>query len=165
VAGFELIGATRLDEAAFENEVLTSLLAYWRGRCLGRRMPCRNDIDPLDTLENLSRVHMLDVEAPGVFRYRIYGSGVTNPDRADMTGKTTLDYKDQLFGRLVTAHLGEAVQAAAPICYHIEASGDGIPYQYKRLTMPLSDDGNTVDRLMVGTQRIAIPHHLKRWPG
>ena len=125
-------------------------------------MPSRTDIDPSDIRFCLGRVHVLDVEGPAFFRYRLYGSRVTNPDAMDMTGRTTLDYHHRTFGELVTRHHSECVRERRPVCYDIRAKLDGAPYEYTRLTLPLSADDTRVNMLLVGTLRGTVPEQVKR---
>lgn len=158
---FVLQEAIRLEIADIPNDKLRELVAYWRTQCCGRTMPRRCDIDPTAVRENLGRMHLLDVEGPGQYRYRIYGSAVTNPDLSEMTGRTTRDYRDQDFARLVTSHMDEAFALAAPTCYRIEALTDGKPYRYIRLILPLGDTSQ-VTHLLVGTQRIEVHASLHR---
>ncbi len=125
-------------------------------------MPARADVDPAELRENLGRIHLLDVEGPETFRYRVYGSRVTNPDATDMTGRTTRDYRDQSFGALVTRHYAECVGARRPRCHAIRATLDTAPYEYTRMSLPLSDDGETVTMILVGTVRHTVPDTVKR---
>lgn len=158
---FALQQAIGIAVADIPNDKLRELLSYWRAQCCGRSMPCRCDIDPIAVRQNVGRMHLLEVEGPGQYRYRIYGSAVTNPDLSDMTGRTTRDYHDQDFARLVTSHMDEAFGAAAPTCYRIEALTDGKPYRYIRLILPLGDMSQ-VTHLLVGTQRIEVHASLHR---
>lgn len=161
--GFQLISEDRLDpEGGPVPESLVALHAYWLERCRGRAMPARADVDPADLRSNLGRVHLLDVEGPETFRYRVYGSRVTNPDAADMTGRTTLDYKDRNFAELVTRHYAECVGSRRPCCRAIRAALNDEPYEYTRLTLPLSDNGETVTMILVGTVRHTVPDTVKR---
>lgn len=161
--GFELISESRLDLAGDALPArLARLLAYWHEKRAGRAMPGRADIDPIEFTTNLGRTHLLAVEAPNTFRYRIYGSGVTNPDAADMTGRTTLDYRDRAFGAMVTRHFEDCVAERHPICCHIRARLNDEPYEYRRITLPLSADGTQVDMLLVGTERVTVPDSVKR---
>ncbi len=159
---FALRTAERVDIADIPNQVLRQLLAYWNAQRGDRRMPGRAELDLLQVRDNIGRMHVLDVEGPGIFRYRLYGGRVTNPDRAEMTGRTTMDYADQDFARMVTAHLQECVDARVPICYRIDGEVDGLPYRYIRLVLPLSDDGTVVSHLLVGTQRIEVSASMDR---
>jgi len=116
----------------------------------------------MDLSEHLTRLHVLDVCGPLQFRYRLYGTRVTNPDLADMTGKLTTDYRDKSFGALVTKHLAECVEAAAPVCREVVAVKNGLPYSYRRLVLPWSNDGVCVSKLMVSPHRILVPEELDR---
>lgn len=161
--GFELVKEERLDcDVAKLPSSLARLFAYWQRQRGDRPMPRRDDIDALDLRANLGRVHLLAVEGPETFRYRLYGSRVTNPDAVDMTGKTTDDYSDQAFGKLVTRHLAICVRERAPLCYAISARLDGEPYEYKRMSLPLSADGTKVSGLLVGTERGTVPDSVRR---
>lgn len=159
---FTLRKAERIDAADIPNPILRHLHAYWTAQRRDRAMPGRRDLDLLEVRDNIGRMHVLDVEGPGQFRYRLYGGRVTNPDRAEMTGRTTMDYEDKGFARMVTDHLQECVDAKAPLCYRIDGTVDGHPYRYIRLVLPLSDDGATVSNLLVGTQRIEVNPTLER---
>lgn len=159
---FTLNKAERIDAADIPNAILRHLHDYWAGQRGDRTMPSRLDLDLLEVRDNIGRMHVLDVEGPERFRYRLYGGRVTNPDRAEMTGRTTMDYDDKNFARMVTAHLQECVAAKAPICYRIDGAVDGHPYRYIRLVLPLSDDGTAVSTLLVGTQRIEVDPALER---
>ncbi len=158
---FVLRKASSIPLDAIPNATLNELLGFWRRKCGSEPLPRLGSINPTEVQKHLPRMHLLAVEGPEVFRYSIYGSGVTNPDRLDMTGRTTLDYIDKEFGRLVTAHLGESVRLAAPTCYHIQAETDGKPYEYIRLVLPIGQTGK-VSHLLVGTQRIEVDPSMDR---
>lgn len=158
---FVLQQAIGIPLACIPNDKLRELLAYWRTQCGGRSMPRRCDIDPTAVRKNVGRMHLLEVEAAGQYRYRIYGSAVTNPDLLEMTGRTTRDYRDQEFAGLVTSHMDEAFRLAAPTCYRIKALTDGKPYHYIRLILPLGN-GSQVTHFLVGTQRIEVHPSFQR---
>ncbi|MBI1243942.1 MAG: PAS domain-containing protein [Alphaproteobacteria bacterium] len=135
---------------------------YWEGRRGDRAMPVRADIDPLDLSARLGRIHLLDVEGPGLFRYRVYGSRMTNPDARDMTGKTTVDYADTQFGILVTRHLAQCVAERAPVCYEIRGTLDDDPYFYTRIALPLAGADGNVAMILVGSERGSVPMRVQR---
>ncbi len=159
---FTLISEERVIPNTAKTPQLRQLLDYWKERRGARRMPRREDVD-LDEIGVLpGRIHLLDALSPTEFRYRIYGTNLTNPDRRDMTGLTTRDYNDTAFGAMVTRHLGEVMMQATPLCLHIRATLDGIAYEYYRLAMPLSPDDVSVTMLLVGSERVTVPTHLLR---
>lgn len=143
-------------------ERLGRLLGYWNRKRENAALPVGACLEPIELAEHLTRLHILDVCGPHRFRYRLYGTKVTNPDLADMTDKLTTDYRDKAFGELVTKHLAECVAAATPICREIIAVKNGLPYAYRRLVLPWSNDGTRVSKLMVSPQRILVPQELDR---
>ncbi|MHA1599845.1 MAG: PAS domain-containing protein, partial [Alphaproteobacteria bacterium] len=76
---FHLVEDRREPPELISNDRLRRLLEYWRGKRGRRAMPSRTDIDPLELEEHLGRLHLLDVIGPNLFRFRLYGSTVTNP--------------------------------------------------------------------------------------
>jgi hypothetical protein len=161
--GFVLVTERRVDPA---NDPLPTQLAvlfsYWLRKRGDDPMPPRSAFDPSELRSNAGRMHLLVVEGPGVFRYRVYGSRVTNPDAADMTGRTTLEYRDRAFGELVTRHLRECVEERAPVCYDIRARFDEMPYEYIRISLPLSESRGEVSHILVGTVRGTVPAKVMR---
>jgi PAS domain-containing protein len=163
VVGFMLVTETRIDPSSgLMPPALATLFSYWSGKRGSEIMPPRSAFDPTELRSNAGRMHWLVVEGPDVFRYRVYGSRVTNPDAADMTGRTTQDYRDQAFGDLVTRHLGECVRERAAICYDIRAQLDGAPYEYIRIALPFTENGADVSHILVGTLRGTVPKQVMR---
>jgi hypothetical protein len=142
------------------NGRLRRLYEYWDGKRAGRAMPSRADIDPLEMREHLGRMHLLDVIEPNLFRFRLYGSGVTNPNVRDMTGLTTRDYEDAAFGAVVTRHYQACVDEKAPVYNEVFGTLAGAPYEYVRLTLPLSSDDANVEMLLSSPHRLRVSLHL-----
>ncbi len=138
------------------NDRLRRLLKYWRGKRAGRAMPSRADIDPLELREHMGRMHLLDVIGPSLFRFRLYGSGVTNPNVRDMTGQTTQDYEDPAFGAVVTRHYQACVEARSPVYHEVFGTLGDVPYEYVRLTLPLSSNGVDVDKILTSPHRLRV---------
>jgi hypothetical protein len=160
---FGLVTERRVDPAKDPVPAqLAVLFSYWLRKREGNPMPSRRAFDPSELRSNAGRMHLLVVEAPGVFRYRVYGSRVTNPDAADMTGRTTLEYRDRAFGELVTRHLRECVEKREPVCCDIRARLDDMPYEYIRMALPLCESGSEVTHVLVGTVRGTVPKKVMR---
>ena len=157
---FGLISDRQLPIEALDDDRLVRLLEYWAGKKGDRLMPARSDIDPLDLKEHMGQIHLIDVLGPEKFRYRIYGSRVTNPDLVDMTGKSASDYRDTAFASMTTRHYQCCVEARAPIFHHIVGEIQLHRYEYKRLCLPLSKDGNGVDMVLASPIRLVVPNSL-----
>ena len=164
--GFVLVTERRIDPATGPlPPELAVLFSYWQQKRGDRHMPPRSAFDPAELRSNVGRMHLLAVEGPDRFRYRVYGSRVTNPDAADMTGRTTQEYRDRAFGELVTRHLRECVRERAPTCYDIRARLDDAPYEYIRIALPFSENDTEVSHILVGTLRGTVPKKVLRGIG
>jgi len=155
-----LIEDRRVPLESIADERLCRLLEYWRGKRAGRPMPARTDIDPFELREHLGRLNLLDVDGPNLFRFRLYGSSVTNPDVMDMTGRTTQDYADTGFGAVVTRHYQMCVDEKAPVYHEVIGTLREAPYEFVRLIMPLSSDGTNVDMLFASPQPLRVSIEL-----
>lgn len=142
---------------AIDDARLRRLLAYWEEKRGTRPMPARPDINPIDLKEHLGHLHLLEVLGPGLFRFRVYGSEVSNPDVRDMTGRTSRDYEDRTFADLVTRHYQACVDVRRPLYHHVLGKLDGHPYESVRLSLPLSGDGTLVDMLLTSPVHRCVP--------
>lgn len=132
------------------NALLRELLVYWRGKCQGRAMPARADLDPTEIPRLLPYLLLTDVLPDGGFRYRLVGTEVERSFGARMTGKRTdellfgdyLAYIDGLYRRVVDGR--------QPIFAGSRYGGaDGqSPLFTERVMLPLSSDGETVDMVV-----------------
>jgi len=124
--------------------------AYWRGRAVQRAMPSRADIDPIDLVEALPRIMLVDVipAAPVDFRYRLSGTGICEVHGANHTHKRPRDLMPPAFGELIHEHYCAAVQRRAPLLHLIVLDTDDRELSYARLLLPLSEDGTAVTMLM-----------------
>ena len=159
---FGLISDKQLPIEALDDDRLARLLAYWKQKTGDRAMPSRADIDPLELREHIGQLHLIDVVGTRRFRYRIYGSRVTNPDLADMTGRTASDYPDPTFASVTTRHYQSCVDAKAPVFHHVVGEIELARYEYKRLCLPLSQSSDTVDMILASPVRLVVPSSLPR---
>ena len=69
-----------------ESAKLAGLLAYWRGKCAGRKMPRRSDIDPTEIPSFLPEVFIAEIHDPLRFRFRLVGSRICERWSENYTG-------------------------------------------------------------------------------
>jgi len=141
---------------------LAALVEYWKRTKGNRPFALRKDIDPAEIVRLLGHVRLVDIEDDSVFRFRLYGSQATNPDKLDMTGRTTLDYEDKAFGEMVTRHYAEVAKDGIARCWHIKAQVDAGEYEYFRVVLPISGNGKTIDELLVSSTRTKNTYVLWR---
>jgi hypothetical protein len=147
-----LRSSLRLDVSShIRGRVLDLSLNYWESKIIDGRIPARRDIEPLDIPELLPQIILLDVtRKPWHFRFRLIGTNVVYHLSEDWTG----------------SWFSEIGHMAAPsriftACVNVASSGNPLrnqtPYigphsnfvSSEDLILPLSDDGETVDKLLV----------------
>jgi len=132
---------------------LALALDYWSAKRCGRFAPARGDIDPTEITAILPRILLADVtrdlQGEIGFRYRLSGTGIGQVHGFELTGKAPLDLKPPQYGRLVESHYREAVEQRRPLVHLIALQTDKKARSYARIVLPLSDDGETVNMLMI----------------
>lgn len=154
-----MVGFTPLEERLvpltdIASHDLRELVDYWDRIRGDGFFPMRSDFDPVEIPKLLRNIRLVDVEKGGVFRFRLYSSDSTNPDKRDMTRRTTHDYEDGGFGEMVTRHYAEVAADGKAKCWHIKASVHTGNYEYHRVVLPLTRTGAQCDMLLVKSHRI-----------
>jgi len=127
------------------------IMAYWRGKAAGRRMPKRGDIDPSDLKPYLPRISLIDVVADERrFVYRLVGTEEVALRGYDPTGRSI---GEGFFGpnrELAFAHYGYVVENRAPFCYRGDFEvEDGAIENEDVIFLPLSEDGENVNMILL----------------
>lgn len=146
------VNATIMDDApdSVDTGALDALLAYWRAKCAGRRMPKRSDINPAEIPRLLSVLTMID-RVGERFRFRLVGTAIVEAIGADPTGQ----FIDELLppARLASAtHFYRRVfDERRPLRNRAGlGTGDDLKVIASRLAVPLSEDGVTVNIALTG---------------
>lgn len=133
--------------------LLNDLVAYWDAKRAGRLAPRRSDIDPAELKAHLPRLLLFDVLDDGAdFRFRLVGTAIVQGMGRDSTGRRMSDvYADEPsilkslvegFRRVVAEK--RPVFARGPIFW----VPDREQRRFVSVTLPLSDDGATVNILL-----------------
>lgn len=116
-------------------------------------MPRRADIDPLDFPWALGNVSLFEVHRQGDgsvrYRCRLTGIHVVQRLRYDMTGKWLNDLPEAQYRARISECYAEVLERRAP---QVEALGmviDDRRHSYEILRMPLSEDGEDIDMIML----------------
>lgn len=124
---------------------------YWRERFRGDALPARSDVDPVDFPGLLGRINLIDVvqEPPRTrFRYRLWGSIVTELMGKDCTGQF-LDEIDILDQSEIGRVFRQAVETRQPHFWQRPVPDGNQRYRsYRRLLLPLAEDGERVDMFL-----------------
>ena len=130
---------------------LRRLYEYWDERRRGRRFPARRDIDPVEFKFALGNVTLVDVlYDPLRFRYRLVSTlQVHRIGGVDLTGKMVEDVPDPAYRQLLLDAYRQTVESGQPNVVMHEQMVGGQPYQLEVIRLPLADDGEKIDMLLV----------------
>lgn len=131
-----------------ESEFLQALV-YWHIKRAAKPMPARADLSPADLVKVLPKVVLIDaLPNHPHFRYRVCGTNIVDWVKFDATGQTLDTVKPEKYRQMLFATYMECVGARAPIAHRILWNSDDVPHRYKRLILPLSNDGKNVNMLL-----------------
>lgn len=146
-------------DLGLEHAALRRLFDDWRARLRGRLMPARRDFDILDLKYIIGDLQLLQVERnPLRFRFRVHATNATARIGFDLTGRTVDDYPDPGYRRMVHNLYAGVVEARKP--RRVLQARYELPtaiLRWEGVILPLSDDGETVNMLMVGLHQLDRP--------
>ena len=133
------------------HELIQDLEHYWREKCVGDRLPSRQDIDPVDIPNLLPTLYLIDVASeitPPRFRFRLLGDVITERFQRNSTGKWLDKIYDAEFYHRISIDYLDIIRTKQPSYAVLNMPVAGREYiQYERLVCPLASDGRTVDSL------------------
>jgi hypothetical protein len=158
------VRAVELDIDCKRYPDIDRILSYWRTKKGERAFPSRAEIDPMEFRRELPRVMMVEVTYdPLEFRYRVAGTGLFAMHGQELTGKLARELEPPEFGALIHRHYAEALERRAPILHLIELTLDHLQTSYARIILPLSSDGETIDRLITCEAHEDHAHELQKF--
>lgn len=131
---------------------LIALYRYWLSKCAGRRAPARADILPEEIRPILPNILILDIvgDVPRL-KYRLVGTEFVHIYGAEVTGKFVDEIDFDGMRELIVADYFKVVKECRPSWTRWSfAKDDGRWLEYERVTLPLSQDGATVNMLLAG---------------
>jgi hypothetical protein len=137
---------------AGEHARLTGIYRYWEAKRGERKMPARRDLRPEEMREFLGYLVLVDVEpsTPPRFRFRLVGSEIVGAYGRDLTGLYVEDATPISYRNLLMRHYSRAAEVARPILHRVRfMEWTGKTHELIRLILPLSDDNQTVNMLLI----------------
>jgi hypothetical protein len=136
---------------------LTALQAYWTGECGSRAMPQRSDIEPRRIPSLLPNVFIVEIYQPFRFCFRLAGTNICKRWGQNLTGKwlDELDFDGERTN--VLEQYANVARTGEPRLDTKEfVNGYGRYLHYRRLLLPLSEDGHTPNMLLGAQKAIGI---------
>jgi hypothetical protein len=131
---------------------LRQLYEYWDEKRGARVMPSRADLDPIDIRFAIGDVILVDAldESPPRFRIRLHGTNLSERTNFDLTGKMLDEMPAPEFRELSTRSFRRVLRTREPLHTLAARLLDGRMQRYEAIIMPLSSDGERIDRLILG---------------
>jgi len=139
----------RLPLAGIKSPKLLWVYDYWHA-CRGDfEMPARSNLQPEQMRPVLGNVMLVDViDDPLDLRYSLFGSNIAASHGHDYTGQSVRDLMPAQFAEVIWAQYTEVIEAQHPLVHRIIFENDFRSSNYERITLPLSADGERVDKLL-----------------
>ncbi len=141
-----------IDGLEIRNPRLARLHDYWSGKCAGRAMPSRADIDPLEMKEWLGNLLLAEFfGSVECYRIRIDGTNLAERGGDDRTGKGIETLTSEEERAMIVAQYQQVLTDRRPAYFETEfTNSEGRFLREQKLLLPLSADGVTVNMVLAG---------------
>ncbi len=131
-----------------ENAGFLEFYEYWQRKGAGKGVPARADIDPLDFPQLLANVFLIDVVPgnPRRFRFRLVGTRISELE-GEMTNKFLDEFIPGAGGAAMARHYEDTIRGRIYVRHETLHWRKREYVNYDVLLLPLSSDGQTVDKL------------------
>lgn len=143
------------DTITLRHPKLLALHAYWLERA-GGGVPLASALDPAGLRPWLGNLLVMDAGPDGDFVYSYYGQNFSESFRVDLVGQSIASLPDEQ-RRQLRAEYESVRDLKRPSARLYTAVFDGQTSTWERLVLPLSEDGETVAKVLVGAYRLERP--------
>ena len=141
----------------FGDADLTALYSYWASKCGNRAMPSRADINPAEIPSLLPDVFIMEIHDPLRFRFRLVGTMICQRWNQNHTGKWLDELNFDVDPGTVLEQYATVALTGVPRSDLKEFVDHNSRYlHYRRLLLPLSEDGVSPNMLLGGQKAIGI---------
>jgi hypothetical protein len=139
------------DRVAASHPDIRAMVEYWRMKAGARRMPRRTDIEPIDIKAFLPRVTLVDVVPDARrFVYRLVGTEEVASRGSDPTGRSVGEAYFAASAEESLIYYEHVAGTGEPYCYRGNYHApDGAPEKQDVIFLPLSEDGESVNMILV----------------
>jgi hypothetical protein len=140
------------DPKAIRDSRLLGLFRYWHGKCQGRVMPARRDIDPIEMRQWLGNLLLVDFPPdPMQYRIRLDGVNLVQFYTSSREGKGVEALTSEEERRIVLPQYMTVLERKQPAYYETQfVTSEGIVTSQRKLLLPLSEDGQRVNMVLGG---------------
>jgi hypothetical protein len=151
------------NQQAIGDKRLATLYRYWQSKRGDRLMPARADIDPIEIPRLLPILLLIDVIATVSYRYRLVGTEIVSNAGEDITGKLFDEVlPDDAYKKYLLGLVNEVVETRQPLYAEGAFMAEKrVERLVRRLVLPLSANGATVDMILAGQTFMATKDAMR----
>jgi hypothetical protein len=140
------------DPKAIRDPRLLGLFHYWHGKCQGRMMPARRDIDPIEMRQWLGNLLLVEFPSdPMQYRIRLDGVNLVQFYSSSREGKGVEAMTSEEERRIVLPQYMTVLENRQPAYYETQfVTSEGIVTSQRKLLLPLSEDDQRVNMVLGG---------------
>ncbi len=141
------------EPTALRHTELRGLCAFWLKQCPEGGLPLATDMEPADLRRWLPNLLIMHVHANGGFFYSYYGRSLARAFGENRLGQTLADLPEAV--RAILREEYELVcRQRSPIHRIYTANFNGMRQTWERVVLPLSSDGEVIDKLLVAAYEL-----------
>jgi len=144
------------DTLTLRHPKLLSLYALWLEQGGSTGLPLTAALDPASLRPWIGNLLLMEVRRGSDFVYSYYGRGFADAFGQDRMGQS-IEALPEAQADLLRAEYEAVRLSGRPTARVYSADFNGVPSTWERLVLPLSDDGETVTKLLVGAYRLERP--------
>lgn len=136
---------------SLDDDHFRTVLTYWSDVRGDRLAPAWGEFDllglPSNIIPSMTVVDLIHGDEPN-FRYRFWGTRQAAFKARDYTGLTVRDLRPDGVALAVIDQYKAVLRARAPLVFrhNVQSAKKGIPLEQTTIRLPLSDDGETVNK-------------------
>lgn len=139
---------------AIRHPELDSLYAFWHQNCPEGGVPLSSDMEPADLRRWLGHILIMDaVPTEKDFIYSYYGRSLVEAFGESRLGQT-LEKLPENQRKILRSEYELVRVGRQPVHRSYTADFDGVERTWERLVLPLSTDGESVDKILVAAYEL-----------
>ena len=141
------------EPTALRHTDLRGLCAFWLKQCPEGGLPLATDVEPADLRRWLPNLLIMHVRPNGNFYYSYYGRALVRAFGESRLGQTLADLPEAVSATLREEY-GLVCRQRSPIHRIYTANFNDVRQTWERVVLPLSSDGEVIDKLLVAAYEL-----------
>jgi len=132
---------------------LSGLLDFWLTKCIGGKPPVSSSIAPADLRPWKDNIVIFEVIGDDDFVYSYYGQSLAAAFGHSRLGATLDDLPEEQRA-ILRPEYASLLRERLPVARVYTADFSGVMRTWERLALPMSSDGETIDKILVAAYEL-----------